>query len=489
MKSPAPTSFRALQPRNGIRQNYLWRLLTLCLSVLLASLIGCSEKSSSVDLELPLVEPTLADTPDAGAIAEYQQRAADALPSDAAATQAWTSLLGPNRNGWTAQSISPSWGDAMPALLWETPVGTGYGSPVAFGGKVIFNHRVDDTDIVECHGAVDGELLWKSEFPTTATCEYEYSDGPYSTPVIDPASARVFNVTGDGSMVCLELESGNILWQRDLNKEYSVAPELFPVGGSPYLDVSASRPGGQLIFNLGAADRGAGVISLDPTTGETIWESGRCGVGYCTPLVTTIHDQRFLFIFMDQGILCLDPDSGTIDWEETHFSRAPMSYNAVSPMCIDDKILAVTGPGPGAICLQIKPDRSHEVVWKNRRVIDCQYNALMLRDGYVYAFTAAGQGGAELRCVEFATGDLQWRYHSLLRRGQGLIANDVIVLLGESGHLAALECTPEQPKVLAFTKEPLMAGSCYCSPALDNGILILKDESRVAAFDVSGVAK
>jgi hypothetical protein len=103
----------------------------------------------------------------------------------------------------------------------------------------------------------------------------------------------------------------------------------------------------------------------------------------------------------------------------------------------------------------------------------------------VYGFTAAGQGGAELRCVELATGKLHWKYHSILRRGQGLLAGNGIIALGERGHLAAILRTEDQPKVLAFTAEPLMKEPCYCSPALSGTRLYLKDETHLACFDLS----
>jgi outer membrane protein assembly factor BamB len=123
-------------------------------------------------------------------------------------------------------------------------------------------------------------------------------------------------------------------------------------------------------------------------------------------------------------------------------------------------------------------------LWKDRRVIDCQFNTLLLRGDNVFAFTAAGQGGAEFRCVDIRTGQLKWKYHSLLRRGQGLIAGNAIVLLGERGHLASLLVSDHSPQLLAFTEQPLMSEPCYCAPAYANGLLYLKDEQRIACFDL-----
>jgi len=59
-----------------------------------------------------------------------------------------------------------------------------------------------------------------------------------------------------------------------------------------------------------------------------------------------------------------------------------------------------------------------------------------------------------------------------------------MIILGEHGHLAALEATPSKPTALSFTESPLMKGSCYGSPAITNNCIILKDEQRVAAFKI-----
>ncbi|TWT86081.1 outer membrane biogenesis protein BamB [Neorhodopirellula pilleata] len=430
---------------------------------------------------MPLVEPTVVDQPDTDAVTAA--RANQSTLSDTEEDQGWPALFGPDRTSSVDAAWNPIWSSNGPKVLWETEVGTGYGSPVALGGLVVFSHRLADEEIVQCHDALTGTKIWDYRHSTSVKCEFEYSDGPYSTPLIEPDRRRVFVVSGEGRLSCVELDTGEHVWTRDFPTEYELEPGEFPVGATPFLD------GNRLIHNLGAGEKGAGIVALDAENGATLWEATDHGAAYCSPLVAKIHDQRFLFVFTDRGLVCLDPDTGIKDWEYPHFSRAPLSYNAVSPLVFQDKVLIVTGPGPGAVCVQIKQDRTFEEVWKNRRVINCQYNTLMLRDGLVYSFTSAGQGGAELRCVEFATGKLRWRYHSVLRRGQGLIAGDALLLLGERGHLASLACTPDEPRVLSFTQEPLMSDPCYCSPALSNGILFLKDEERVVALDVRPLAE
>lgn len=449
---------------------------------LLASLIllgfgsfGCGSPTIEPTLDVPLEEPTRADKPSRIDVADFMQKGSPAYQQKLVQ---WPTLFGPNRTGATEVSVPAIWPDEGPELRWEVEVGTGYGSPVTAENRVIFSHRVDDKEWVQCHDGRDGSVIWKTPLETDAVCDFEYSDGPYSTPVIDLQRRSVYHFSGSGTLLSLDLDSGHIKWRRDLREDYAVEPELFPPGATPLLDDD------QLIFSLGGAKQEAGVVSLQADDGATRWSCTEHKAAYTTPIVAERFDQGFCFVMTAEGLVCLNPSSGTVDWEIPHRSKAPMSYNSVSPLVWNDLVLMVTGPGPGAICVKINADRSYEVQWKNRRLLDSQYTNLLLSDGHVFGFTSAGQGGAELRCIEFATGELKWKYHSVLRRAQGLIAGEAMFFLGERGHLASLQRSHNEAKVLSFTQDPLMQADCYCSPAIIEDGIVLKDEDRVAVFDL-----
>ncbi len=425
-----------------------------------------------------MVEPAEADTADTRTVDRFRSSLATSAAAASQQSADWPQLFGPARTCNAGdQLVDLAWGTDGPNQKWSIEVGTGYGSPIVSGRYVVFNHRIGDEEIVQCVDAADGTTIWTHRYPTTFQCDVEYSNGPYSTPVI--VDHRVFAVGGQGQLFCLKLDSGEPIWERNLHQEFGVEDGLFPVGASPMIDQ------GRLIFNLGATDRNAGIIALDADTGEDLWQSTDHPAGYCSPMAATIHGERFMFVMTNRGLVSLDPETGMMDWMVEHYSRSPMSYNAVSPLVVDDKVLLMTGPGPGAVCVQVHPDRTHSELWRDRRVIDSQYNTLLLRGNDVIGFTSAGQGGAELRCVDLASGTLRWKYHSVLRRGQGLVVGGALVLLGERGHLAALLPGEVMPQVLAFTEKPLMSEPCYCAPAIADAKLYLKDEQRLVCFDLA----
>jgi outer membrane protein assembly factor BamB len=445
-------------------------------------LSGCANSAEEDVTELPDVEPVNADLVDSVAVEAYRQKQAfrpnTAREEHLPAGNDWPQLFGSDRtSSRRGLGLDLAWGDQGPTELWSVEVGSGYGSPVVSENRVVFNHRVDDLEIVQCVAADTGTTLWTHESPTTFVCDYEYSSGPLSTPMIH--QGRVYAAGGQGQFYCLDLGTGELIWDRDLRSEYDLQDDLFAMGSTPLL------VGKHLIFNVGAVDHQAGIIAMDAEDGTTVWEATDHGAAYCSPFATQIEGEPYVFVITAVGLVSLHPETGEVDWVIEHRSRAPMSFNSVSPLAHRNQVIAITGPGPGAVCVEVLPDRTYRKAWRDRRVLDSQYNTLMLANGKLYGFTAAGQGGAELRCVDFETGDLIWKYHSILRRGQGLVVGDAILVLGERGHLAAISRAQDDPEVIAFTSEPLMSEPCYCTPAIAGTRLFLKDEERVACFDLA----
>lgn len=389
----------------------------------------------------------------------------------------WPAIFGPNHNStYEHPNLDLAWPDSGPRQLWRMEIGSGYGSPVVVGDHLVFNHRIGDEEIVQCVNARDGSERWDYRFPTSYECQFEYSSGPYSSPTIDDGC--VFGAGGQGQFYCLNLDDGQEIWRRDLHNEYEMEDGLFPVAASPLVFRDS------VVFNLGAEDKNAGIISMNRDDGTILWQTNDDPPGNCLPVLARIGDQEHLFVMTHFGLVSLDPSSGAIDWRYVHFCRASMSFNSVTPIVVGNRVLIVTGPGPGAVCLEVLPDRSHKVLWRNRRVIDCQYNTLMPHDGSAIGFTSARQGGAELRCVSLSDGSLQWKYHSVLKRGQAILMNQTVVVLGEQGHLASLMVTGEGVEPIGFTFEPIMQAPCYSPPAINRNRLFLRDDTQIACFDL-----
>jgi outer membrane protein assembly factor BamB len=388
----------------------------------------------------------------------------------------WPNLFGPYHDNVSAEThLAFDWPPAGPPVLWTREIHAGYSAPVVGAGRLIVFQREGDREIVECLDALTGNSLWALQYPCTWVNEQNhYGAVPIATPII--SGGRVYTLGVEGTAHCLELESGAVLWKRSLHDDHQAGLGLFGVGASPLLE------GALLIVNVGGTTRGAGIVGLDKETGETVWTATDHPASYATPRAATIHGTRYVFVFTDRGLVCLDPSSGRVYWQVPFRSKMPDSPNAASPLVYGDRVL-VTGYALGSLCVRVLPEGGYEQVWRDRRVLDSQYNNLACLDGYVYGFSALDTANS-FRCLELATGKLRWSLSSPLGCGASLAADGHFIILGEYGHLASVSIDPAEPRLQAITKEPLLPDRCYIAPALADGLLYLRGEDRLVCLDL-----
>lgn len=390
----------------------------------------------------------------------------------------WPQLFGPQLNSVSAErGLIADFPVAGPPVLWRRPLGTGYSAPVAVDDACYVLFRRGDEEVLACIGLAAGELIWEQTRPTRFVCKFErYSSGPYSTPVID--GDCIYTVGAEARLRCCDRRTGEPIWERQLGEEFEPPPSLFGFGAGMLIDDE------RLYLNLGAAAKQAGVIALDKRDGALLWQSTDYKSAYTTPRLIGAGDARRLLVLTQTGLVALDPRDGA---ERAFFEFHPRSVdtiNAVTPVVASDLVLLVSGPGPGAVCLRLTPDDEWKTVWRNRRTLDSQFNAVVAHGGFVYGFTSSKQGGAELRCVELATGTIRWSHASDLDRGQTLAADGKLLALGEQGHLAMFELNPHAAVVRAMSAEPLLAAPCFSQPALHRGRLLVRNERELVCFDL-----
>src|ERR1700677_3720939 len=84
----------------------------------------------------------------------------------AAGSDEWPCWRGPRGDGISHDPIADKWPDDGPKKVWEQPVGIGYSSPVAIGGKIyLFATGADGQETLTCFDAESGKPLWSQGYP------------------------------------------------------------------------------------------------------------------------------------------------------------------------------------------------------------------------------------------------------------------------------------------------------------------------------------
>lgn len=445
----------------------------------------------------------------------------------------WPQFLGPRANGISSETgLLDKWPTNGPPLLWEKAVGTGYSAPSVRGNRLVLHHRIRDEEIVECFDTAAANSLWRYGYPSEFIDPYGYNNGPRCTPLL--TSNRCYTFGAEGKLLCLELQSGKVVWQRDTGTEWNVPAAFFGVGSTPILEE-------ELLIVMVGGQPNSGMVAFDARSGKTVWESvgqknwqGVSMMGwpgeqrvnwklsekqasYSTPVAATIHGRRHIFCLMRQGLVSLDPRTGAVNFSFWFRSMLNDSVNAINPVVVDDLVF-ISGAyyRVGSVLLRVKPDgKGVEEVWRSPRelreidpatgspavpVLEIHWTTPIYHDGYLYAFSGRNEPDARFRCVEFKTGKLMWdRDERCLPhpqtppptygRGSAIMADGKLIALGEGGKLGLFKVNPKQPEEISSFQVPHLSYPCWTAPVLSRKRLYLRSglhqECRLLCFDLA----
>jgi outer membrane protein assembly factor BamB len=425
----------------------------------------------------------------------------------------WPQFLGPRSDGTSAETgLIDKFPTNGPPLVWEKTIGTGYTAPSIRNGLLVLHHRIGDEEIVQAMDAATAKAGWRYAYPSKFVDPYGYNNGPRGTPLL--TSNRCYTFGAEGKLLCLDLESGKLVWQRDTEKDWTVPPAFFGVGSSPIIE------SGLLIVMIGGQPN-SGVVAFDPATGKTVWESvgektwhGKPKTGwrgepiidwaredkqasYATPFAATIHGKRHLLCLMRQGLVSLDPKSGEVNFARWFRAAVPESVNAVTPIVVDDMVLiSAAYYRVGSILLKVKPDgKSFDEIWRDT-VLEVHWMTPIHHDGYLYAFGGRNEPDARFRCVQMKTGKLMWERDEGFRpysskqppvygRGSLIMADGKLIALGEGGLLGIFKLSHTAPEELARWQAPQLHYPSWAAPVISEKRLYLRSEDRLVCLDMA----
>jgi outer membrane protein assembly factor BamB len=425
----------------------------------------------------------------------------------------WPQFLGPHANGISDEiGLLENWPTNGPALVWDKKIGTGYSSPSVRSNLLVLHHRIADEEIVESFEAATGKQVWRYGYPSHFVDPYGYNNGPRGTPLL--TSDRCYTFGAEGKLLCLDLQTGKLVWQRDTGADWNVPPAFFGVGSSPILE-------GDLLLVMVGGQPNSGIVAFDSKTGKTVWESvgeknwhGQTKLGwpgepkvnwqtwekqasYSTPVAATIHAQRHVLCLMRQGLVSLNPTNGQVNFSFWFRSPANDSVNAMNPVVVDDLILLSAAYYKiGSVLLRVEPNgKGVEEVWRST-ALEIHWTTPIYHEGFLYAFSGRNEPDARFRCIELKTGKLmwdrdeRWPSHStpqpaVYGRGSCIMADGKLIALGEGGLLGLFKVNPQQPQEICRSQIPQLHYPCWAAPVLSRKKLYLRSEDHLVCLDLA----
>ena len=379
----------------------------------------------------------------------------------------WNQFRGPNRDGVSpVQGIQIKW-NQKPDLLWNIPCGEGHSSIVVNGNSVFTLEQNENQENLYARNFADGKEQWKFSIKTKWN-DMMSGTGPRSTPTL--YQEKIYTLFSNGLLCSIDAKSGELFWKTKTIDENYEFPE-WGISCSPLIWNDL------IILNQGGEKRAAQAYDLK--TGKLAWDSELHGEGvYISPTIFDFFEEKHLLVAIAGKVASLNPENGKLRWE--HPWKIFLNNALISqPIQLGKgRILLSAGYGKGAECLQIeKTGNGYQLstIWKSKD-LKSKFSNPVLKDGFLYGFSEN-----LLVCLNATSGDLQWRGKKY-GYGRIIIAEDKLVILGNSGVLSVVEANPNQ--FYELQSEPLLSDvRCWNGPALAGGYFLAMNGQELGCFD------
>ena len=370
----------------------------------------------------------------------------------------WPHWRGPARDGVSSESDWKNEGKEAP--LWEREVGIGHSSP-SIAGERLFTVGFDseqELDRVVCLNAETGEQLWALQYSARIR-DTGHGGGTLTTPAV--FGGRVFVTSREGALRCLDAESGEVLWLRDLARDLDTAPLAYGFGGSPLvLD-------DKVVCNVGKT------VAVDAETGETLWATRDLLALYSTPTTFDLDGVRTVATFTKEGLFLLDEATGD---ERFHFPwrKGSVTVNAASPVIVGERIFISSSYNHGCALIDFSTGEPG-AMWENKSM-GTKLSASVLVGDYLYGFD-----DSKLKCIDL-DGKERWRKRGL-GMGALMAADGRLLVASEKGELLIVAAEPDKYVELS-SRRVFTSGVCWTNPVLSKGRVYLRNAlGRLVCLD------
>lgn len=358
--------------------------------------------------------------------------------------------------------LARDWSVAPPKLVWRRPVGRGWSGFAVSGGAAVTHEQHSAEERVVRYELSTGRVEWASREVAHFSNPIS-GEGPQATPTI--AAGRVYAMGGTGLLTVLDLDSGKLLWKRDVFRESGGEAPTWGNSDSPLL-----------VDDLVVVNAGSALSAYRADDGELAWSAPGVSPAYASPVLATLAGVRQIVSFNAGNLTGHDPEEGTVLWSAEWPGQQP---NVAQPLILPgDRVLASAGYGAGAKLFHVTASGA-ELVWESLR-LKSKFAQFVYHEGYVY-----GLDDGILVCLDPDNGRRKWK-GGRYGHGQLLLVGDLLLVQGEHGDIILVEPAPEELREL--TRFTVMDGKIWNTPALAGRYLLVRNDAEAALFEMPVVA-
>lgn len=457
-----------------------WLLAIALLGALALPMTGSAQEKPKLGIPGPEVKEPRPGRPAAKPAAAAKSGAAKPIDGNQ-----WTSWRGPENTGVSREKgLVSSWKTEKENLIWKADVG-GRSTPIVMNGRVFILHLGGQKEMmreeVVCLEAETGKILWKNSF------DIFHTDVPadrvgWASLVGDPETGYIYAHGVQGMMVCYN-QDGKIVWQSSLTEQYG---QISGYGGrteSPMLDGDLMIMS-SLTSGLGDHARGMHRYwAVNKRTGEFVWWSSIAqnpeDTTFSVPTVAIINGERMLISGNGDGwVYGMKVATGEKIWS---FHLCKRGLNS-SVLVSGNKVYAshseenIDNTEMGRIvCIDATGTGD---VTKTKELwrfdgFKCGYVSPVLAEGKLYDI----DNSANLVCLDAETGKKQWEMPvGKVGWGSAVWGDGKLYVPEVNGAFYIIDVSGKEPKTLStiqFGHPPEHLDDIRGCPAIANGKLYL----------------
>jgi len=398
----------------------------------------------------------------------------------------WTNFRGADFDNVNKENIPliDSWGEG-PDILWEIELGEGHAAPVIYNGKAYILDYVENrnTDALRCFSLETGEELWSRWYMVKVKRNHGMSR---TVPVI--TDKYIITIGPRCHVMCVDTETGDFLWGKDLVQEYGTEVPFWYTGQCPIIvdDVAILAPGGSSL-----------IIGVDCASGNVLWETpntDRWQMSHSSIMPMTFKGKK-MYVYAAVGGICgisAEGDNiGQILWKTTAFNP---NVVAPSPVILENGRFYITaGYGAGAALFQlVKNGNAYSVEliqkFKPSDGIASEQQTPIYYQGRMFSVLPKDAAGLRNQFVCVDPNDCQnilWASGKSDRFGLGpyIIADNKFFILNDDGMLTIARVNLNSFELL--DKRKVMEGQDAWGPfAIADGYMLMRDSKRMLCINI-----
>ena len=386
----------------------------------------------------------------------------------------WQQWRGPNRDGISREiGLLQAWPSAGPERIWlSRDIGIGYSAPVVAEGKIFIMGTKDGKEQLFAKEAKGGKTLWTA--PMGGILSNNWGDGPRGAATVD--GDKVYALGAKGGLICANVGDGKVNWQVEMVKDLGGKVPGWGYTESVLVD-------GDYVICAPGGKRGT-LAAIDKKTGEVIWRSSDWtdGAQYASVVAAELNGQRQFIQLTQKTLAGVSARDGSVLWRNAWPRRTAV---IPTPIILKNEVYISSGYGVG--CRKITIGDAHKVTedYSNKNMKN-QHGGVLLLDGHLYGYS----DGRGWTCQNLKSGDVVWDSKKL---GKGCVfyADNRLYCLAESSGTVALAGanTAGWKEHGRFKLEPQTelrkrSGRIWTHPVVANGVMYLRDQELLFAFNV-----